>query len=54
MDENCDDCGQPLAGTEVTKIVDGTMSHDDEFDHANTWTYHATCVTVSTSTPTNN
>lgn len=49
MNETCDKCGESLDGQQVTKIVDGSMTRDGEFEHMNTWTYHNTCVSVSTA-----
>lgn len=41
--ETCDACKKPIIGP-ITKIIDGELSEDGEFEAQNTETYHPDCV----------
>lgn len=43
--ETCEACKKPIIGV-ITKVLDGTITEDGEFEVISTESYHPECITV--------
>ena len=47
MNETCGACGKKIAdGEAMTKVVDGAVFNNGEFDPQNTEHYHSSCIVI--------
>lgn len=43
--DTCDQCNLPFKdGDQVVMVTDAVIFNDGEYDHGNTWRYHAACI----------